>query len=702
MLKALIVDNNVSFIDDISRTLMIDERSDIEVYPETNIDNVDRKMDSVNPDVLVVSARICDSRDWNFGIPVRTYARNARELSIANTQKLECYGVVTRSTQLLNAIVKDSSLYDSSMETDTSVLTSNDLPTNFNHVPFANQQQTNNGFEEIKSEPQSQSVQQYEPSQSPYAETGNTIKKEAQPTYKQNYYQNEQSYQRGYQQDNSYQQTNQQYDQSYNQNYDQSYQQNTNQQTNQNYNTQQDQNTYQQTNQQETQSSYQQETAATPKQKNYAEKANYNIIDSGLGYHDSKGRWIPIYIYKYYDVESDSMKVINGYYDPDSGIFYEYPYPLLPPPSDDTPKSEPVQEASYDDKPRAKASYNDPEPTYEKEDSYVASSLRDKAAASNKQKKEEEEKQAGLLAEREFNVDMDKLGKRARCVTVYSAKGGVGKTTIACEIATFLALTAHHRGKYKVCIADFNIDFGDVMNTLNFDQRGAVMTTWAADIKARLERGEKPEDIQYSRDRIMVWLQHKEEDGLYALLAPTSNIDSMDIGEKEINIMLDNLISNCGFDFVICDTGNNTRDSSFIALEKADVVLMVLEQVVNTANCNNSFLQTAERVGFDTNKIKLIINRVRPKKSVGISPEELETAFVNQKTGRHYRFETLAKIKYSDDVTNSGNLGTPLVYDSTHEFTKSIGNVVRRLIGEETVLEEPKKRSVWDRIIGRK
>ena len=84
MIKALIVDINVSFLEDISRTMMIDERTDIEVFSENNINNVDKKVIDYKPDVIVLSAKVCESRDWNFNIPVRTYARNVKDMELAN------------------------------------------------------------------------------------------------------------------------------------------------------------------------------------------------------------------------------------------------------------------------------------------------------------------------------------------------------------------------------------------------------------------------------------------------------------------------------------------------------------------------------------------------------------------------------------------------------------------------------------------
>lgn len=311
--------------------------------------------------------------------------------------------------------------------------------------------------------------------------------------------------------------------------------------------------------------------------------------------------------------------------------------------------------------------------------------IRAKTIKKQTELEEEKKKEVSQQAEEEYKKDIGTTKKKAKCITIYSAKGGVGKTTISCELATFLSLTSHGRNNFKVCIADFNIDFGDVLTTLSYNPEGANMTTWAEDIRERIKGGEDPDSINYPEARIMTWLQKNETDGLYALLAPLSNADSMDIDESEINVMLRNLINNCGFDFVICDTGNNTRDSSFIALEKADEVFLVLTQSVNTANCNNSMLKTCARVGFDMDKISLIINMVKPSKSVGVAPEELIAAFKNPNTKQPYK--CIAQIRDNSDIENYGNLGKPLTYNSSHAFTKSIGEIVRYLTKEDTVLE---------------
>ena len=432
------------------------------------------------------------------------------------------------------------------------------------------------------------------------------------------------------------------------------------------------------------------EVGGSTETQDYDQQMQYPAVQEG--FYDEYGVFRALYPVTSYDEQGNPI-VVKGYYDERYGQWFIYT------PTVETPV---VEQPVVEEKPAVEQKVEQ-----QAEQISVVDSIRNK----NRQKDEDIQKNAEAAFEKEFQKE-----RSTKCITVFSAKGGVGKTTIACELSTFLALIDSHRGRYKVCVADFNIDFGDVLNTLSFDQRGATMSTWGADIEYRIanhpsKKGAKEikkkiandellEDFTYTSAQISNWLQHDEKSGLYALLAPISNLDSMELDDAHIKIMLYNLIHNSDFDYVICDTGNNTRDASFIALEMADTVIMVLDQQVNNANCNNSFLHTAERINFDVDKIKLVINGVLPEKEVGVSVEEVETAFRNLRTGRPYNFESLARIPFNKDVKLAGNLGQPLVFDPNHEFTKQIGLIAKRIIGEETKLAPVKKKSLFSKLFG--
>ena len=282
-------------------------------------------------------------------------------------------------------------------------------------------------------------------------------------------------------------------------------------------------------------------------------------------------------------------------------------------------------------------------------------------------------------ADRDIAMDM-RAGREGgtKTVTVYAAKGGVGKTTIAANTAVCIALTSSGRKKLRACVVDCNIDFCDICTTLSLDPRGRSMVHWASDIRERVSRGEDPAAITYDRrDMEESWLQVMPDTGLYALIAPVVHEDSMDIGEAEMGVMMRSLREHGGFDYIVCDTGNNTRDSSVIALESADIVLLVATQDVTTANCNDAFLSTMKKIGFDADKIKLVINNIMPSKATGISVKDIEQSF---------DYACIARIRRDEEIVRSNNTGVPMVYNPDHDFTKQIRAIIRYIT--KNVIEE--------------
>lgn len=286
------------------------------------------------------------------------------------------------------------------------------------------------------------------------------------------------------------------------------------------------------------------------------------------------------------------------------------------------------------------------------------------------------------------------LKKKVVTITVTSTKGGVGKTTVATQLACCMAITSHGRGRFQTCIVDFDIGFGDVCTALDYNMKGKTIEGWVQDIRKRVSCGEAEDSLTYTEKEIHDFLQKKEDTGLYALLAPQSHTASLDITSKELQIIMRNLRENAGMDYIIYDTGNDLKDTTLLALEQAEYALLVITQDISCAHCLDMLIRTLESIKFDSSKIRLVINDVMSAKATGISVAELEESF---------SYPCWAKIKHDPAIIRCNNFGKPVVFSASHDMTKQMRNVIRYLneTGEKLQAEEPRK-GLWKRMFSGK
>jgi pilus assembly protein CpaE len=215
-----------------------------------------------------------------------------------------------------------------------------------------------------------------------------------------------------------------------------------------------------------------------------------------------------------------------------------------------------------------------------------------------------------------------------RLLTVFSAKGGVGKTTVATNIAVSLSTSGH-----KVCLVDLDLGYGDVAITLQMFPTHTIADAVAMpDLDADM----------------LEPLLTKYSDHMYALTAPTNPHAQEKIGHELVGQIL--AILKQRFDFVIVDTPPAFDDHVLQALDASDLLLLLLTLDIPALKNAKVTLETLELLNFPREKCRLVLNRADSK--VGLTVDEVETTLKSKISG---------SIPSSREVPASINRGQPIV-----------------------------------------
>jgi pilus assembly protein CpaE len=178
----------------------------------------------------------------------------------------------------------------------------------------------------------------------------------------------------------------------------------------------------------------------------------------------------------------------------------------------------------------------------------------------------------------------------ATVIAVFSPKGGVGRTTIAVNLAV---AAAAELGK-NVVIMDASFQFGDVAVLLNLNPKDRSM----AELIPELEQGRDPESVE------SYTVAHTS--GIHALLAPPSPEMAELITPAGVKHVIEILRQH--YELVVVDCASWFNDITLAILDAADVVLTVLTLEITSIKNIRLFLEVAEQLGYQ-DKIKLVLNR---------------------------------------------------------------------------------------------
>lgn len=240
-----------------------------------------------------------------------------------------------------------------------------------------------------------------------------------------------------------------------------------------------------------------------------------------------------------------------------------------------------------------------------------------------------------------------------RIVTVFSPKGGVGRTTVAVNLAV---AAAAELGK-RVVLVDGSFQFGDVGVLLNLNPKSKSI----ADLIPEMAGGD-PESL----DQVMV----SHSSGVKVLLAPPSPEMAELITTAYLRRVLELLRD--GSDLVIVDSWPWFHETTLSLLDISDVIVALLTLELTNIKNMRLFLEVADQLGYPREKIKLVLNRADT--AFGI-----RTADVERSLGRKVD-ETI--VSDGRTVVAALNRGVPFVTSAKDSpVSRDILRLARTLVG---------------------
>ena len=195
--------------------------------------------------------------------------------------------------------------------------------------------------------------------------------------------------------------------------------------------------------------------------------------------------------------------------------------------------------------------------------------------------------------------------KKSKCriISVYSNKGGVGKTSIATNLALELAKIT----KENVALIDLNFQLGDVTTFLDLKP--------SFNISYMLQNLDK-----INEDFLLSTLEKYKDTSLYVLADPPFFKQVEGISLSDISRLFEILRDT--FSYVVVDTSAGFDSKAVKALENSDMVLFVtIVNLPSLRNCQRC-LEQFEKMGIESEKINIVVNRFMENDE--ISSEDVE------------------------------------------------------------------------------
>jgi len=225
-----------------------------------------------------------------------------------------------------------------------------------------------------------------------------------------------------------------------------------------------------------------------------------------------------------------------------------------------------------------------------------------------------------------------------KIITIFSTKGGVGKSTLAVNMSVMLALFLKNKGR-RIALIDANFQFGDIGFMLNLKPTKTIYEL----VKEMGEPSTVPIELLEN-------FVTKHESGLDVLLAPSKPQFAEEIKMLHLRYILECFKKN--YDYIIIDTSNLITETELTIFDWTAALFIVATLEITTIKNLVLTFEILKDLQIPKDNIFLILNRAFQKMGI-------DTAIVEEK---------LIKISCQipsdgERVVSSLNNGCPFVTD---------------------------------------
>jgi pilus assembly protein CpaE len=236
---------------------------------------------------------------------------------------------------------------------------------------------------------------------------------------------------------------------------------------------------------------------------------------------------------------------------------------------------------------------------------------------------------------------------RGRVITVFSPKGGTGKTVVSTNLAATLA---KREGK-RTLLLDLDLQFGDAAIALGLEPEKTIYDLVVA-----------PGELDSEK---LAGYVTKHQCGLDVLAAPLRPEDAELVIESKVIALLE--VARSSYDAIVVDTSPFFHGPMLATLDRTDELLVLCGLDVPTLKNVRLALQTLELLSFPTSRIRYVMNRVNA--NVGLKTREVEAAL---------KVKVSYELPMDRQVQVCVNRGEPVTLaEPRNDFSKAVASLAK-------------------------